>query len=124
MRKLLKLLTLFFALSYAQFAQAQYKIKGQVIDSETNEPAIFANVMVKNTAMGAQTDTAGYYELTLSTLPDSLIVSFVGYNRMAKAVNKTKVEQEINFSLRPETQNLMKSRFWRAKIRLGQFCEK
>jgi outer membrane receptor protein involved in Fe transport len=56
------------------------KITGRVIDKETNEPLIGANVIVIGTSMGAATDVDGYYVI-LNVPPGqrSISASMVGY---------------------------------------------
>jgi hypothetical protein len=58
-------------------------ISGQIVDSETKEPLMFANVFFKGTKKGISTDENGKFILivtskTLST-NDSLICNYIGY---------------------------------------------
>src|SRR5699024_803759 len=54
-------------------------VKGQVFDQQTEEEMPGVNVMVKGTTVGTSTDTEGSYELTVPSLQDTLVFSFVGY---------------------------------------------
>lgn len=58
-------------------------IKGRILDAETKEPLLFANVWIKGTKHGIATDENGEFQLSI---PDSLglaqftvIVSYLGY---------------------------------------------
>ncbi|WP_411894193.1 TonB-dependent receptor domain-containing protein [Winogradskyella sp. A2] len=72
-------LVLFFTLlSYFGFAQG--KVSGTVIDGEFNEPMAFANILVKGTTTGTNSDFDGKYEIELDEGRYTLVFSFVGYN--------------------------------------------
>lgn len=55
-------------------------IRGQVVNSENNEPVPFANVVLGNTQTGTVTDTAGYFEI-LGLTPGftNITVSSIGF---------------------------------------------
>ena len=44
-------------------AQTTGKISGTIKDDDTKEPLIAANVIVKNTNLGAASDIEGYYSI-------------------------------------------------------------
>ena len=60
-----KILLLAFALLY-QIGYSQIQISGTVIDSQTKETLIGANVIVKGTNNGTSTDFNGNYILSIS----------------------------------------------------------
>ena len=92
-------LTLIFALlSVAAVAQTTTKVSGKVVDAQTREPLPFVNVLLKGTRSGATTDLDGYYTITTKEKSDSLVISYIGYNRVARAI-KNGVEQEVNIGL-------------------------
>ena len=49
--------------SYSIFAGTTGKISGTVVDKDTKEALIGANVFIKNTNLGAATDTEGRYTI-------------------------------------------------------------
>lgn len=57
----------------------QETVTGQVTDSESGEPLPGVNIVVEGTTNGTVTDSNGEFELTLPSLDESLVVSFVGY---------------------------------------------
>jgi len=58
--------------------RADVAISGKVTD-DAGDPLPGVSVMVKGTQQGTATDATGEYKLTLSSLPASLVFSFVGY---------------------------------------------
>lgn len=78
-------------LSTAAIAVAQSgSIKGRVVEQETSEGIVGANVVVKGTTIGTVTDTDGNFELT--NLPDgssTVVVSFIGYAPKEISVQNT-----------------------------------
>ena len=68
---------LFFALN--SFSQS---IVGTVVDSETKQPLMYANISVKGKSIGAITDSTGHFELLRKNLSksDTLVFSYLGYS--------------------------------------------
>ena len=74
------------------------KIRGKVIDSETNEALIGATVAVEGTSYGAATDVDG--EFTVLNVPVgvyTVTTSFVGYARTS--VSNVRVNEDLTTSL-------------------------
>jgi hypothetical protein len=92
------------ALSTQGYAQKTI-ISGRVTDATSNEPLPFVNIGFKNSKVGTTTDLNGFYRIETYYATDSLIASFVGYQRLAKKV-KLDVEQTIHFQLRESTVRL------------------
>ncbi|HLR30934.1 MAG TPA: TonB-dependent receptor [Fodinibius sp.] len=65
----------------------QETITGTVVDSSTNETLPGVNIAVKGTTTGTSTDSEGAYELTVESLQDTLIFSFVGYQSQEVPIN-------------------------------------
>lgn len=77
---------------------AQYTLKGKVFDAETKEPIPFANVVVKGTSAGASTDFDGNFSITTDKPADSLLATYIGYQRLAVKI-KRGVDQTVNLPL-------------------------
>jgi hypothetical protein len=94
---------LFFVLLYhVAFAQTNV-ITGQIND-EKNLPLPSAIVMLKGTTLKTATDVNGYFKLTgVPAGPQTLVVSYIGYNSFEKTVNGTST---VNLQLVPSSQNL------------------
>ncbi|MBI2722224.1 MAG: carboxypeptidase-like regulatory domain-containing protein [Bacteroidetes bacterium] len=78
---------------------AQYTIKGKIFAAGNKEALPFVPVIIKGTTIGAQSDFDGNFIVKSAKLGDSIIASYVGYKRTARAINKNLAEQEINISM-------------------------
>ena len=98
-----KFLLLAFTLLY-QIGYAQIQISGTVIDGQTKETLIGANVIVKGTNNGTSTDFNGNYILSISDqFPIILSVSYLGY-KFTEIEIKNKQSNQIK--LYPDSKNL------------------
>jgi len=98
-----KILLLAFTLLY-QIGYAQIQISGKVIDGQTKETLIGANVIVKGTNNGTSTDFNGNYILSISDpFPIILSVSYLGY-KLTEIEIKNKQSSQIK--LFPDSKNL------------------
>ncbi|MBN1638931.1 MAG: TonB-dependent receptor [Ignavibacteriales bacterium] len=71
---------LFLSLSAMMFASTKGRIRGQVVDIQTGEPLIGANVVVVGTNFGAATDASGTFVLmNLEAGSYDIQVSYIGY---------------------------------------------
>ena len=74
---------LFFSLHHISNLQAQNptpKITIKIKDAKTKEPLIGANLVWKNTAIGAVSNELGIAEIEIiDSLPHQLEVSYIGY---------------------------------------------
>ncbi len=61
------------------FTLAQGTITGKMLDENSAEPLIFANVLIEGTTNGATTDLDGKYEITAPAGTYTIIASYVGY---------------------------------------------
>lgn len=73
-------------------------VTGKVVDAVTREPLPFVNLIFKGTTDGASTDIEGQFVISTTSPSDSIIISYVGYNRMSRAV-KRGVSQQMHIGL-------------------------
>ncbi|MEY2704339.1 MAG: hypothetical protein RL407_401 [Bacteroidota bacterium] len=94
--------SLFFgvALLLSTFCFGQFTLSGKVTDAETGDPIPFASVFLKGKTSGTSTDFEGNYLLKVSSLSDSLSVSYLGYTTQSKPLTKA-LQQQLNFQLWP-----------------------
>jgi hypothetical protein len=59
--------------------QAQFKVRGRVIDSASQEPLARASVFCQGTTLGTSTDKEGRFELPLRNGGYDLTISYTGY---------------------------------------------
>ena len=85
---------------YAGSIQAQ-SINGVVTDEETDSPLPGVNIVVQGTTIGTATGSDGDYQLTVPSLDDTLVISFIGYQTQEigidgrETINITLVSQAI-----------------------------
>lgn len=80
MKKVKQILIVLFFIAFAMAgAVAQGKLSGLVVDAETREPLIGANLLIVGTVTGTVTEVDGSYSLDLPGGPISIAVSFTGY---------------------------------------------
>ncbi|MBU1095359.1 MAG: TonB-dependent receptor [Bacteroidetes bacterium] len=78
---------LFFVFTYSltaqnktQGAKIKNEVKGYIVDAQTGEPLVFANVVIKNTVIGAATNKSGFFViLDVPAGKHNLVVSYIGY---------------------------------------------
>lgn len=74
----------------------QERVTGQVTDAVTGETLPGVNIAVHGTTVGTTTDANGYYELSVSSLSDTLQFSFIGYTSQAVPINgRTTIDVEL-----------------------------
>jgi hypothetical protein len=96
------LLLLLFLLAVIRPCSAQTRVKGKIIDGESNESIPFVNVIFLGTTIGTTSDIDGNFSLTSDLPCDSIAAFYLGYYRVVKVV-KRNTTQEINFVLRPKS---------------------
>lgn len=96
---------IFFLLPVCSFSQT---LEILVSDLETTEPLPFANVYFKKSGVGASSNMNGYAFFNQSDLleNDSVVVSYIGYERQVWLYSKEKVKGLITIKLAPSSQTL------------------
>lgn len=74
------------------------KVSGKIVDAITREPLPFVNIIFKGTNIGATSDIEGKYTISATVKVDSLVISYIGYTKVTRAV-KYGITQEINIGL-------------------------
>lgn len=85
----MKRLLLIALISLSQFLSAQDKgtVTGTVTDKElNNEPLPFANVFIKGSSIGGNTDLDGKYTISAPAGNHTIVFSFVGYETIEKPI--------------------------------------
>ncbi|MBN2732595.1 MAG: SusC/RagA family TonB-linked outer membrane protein, partial [Balneolaceae bacterium] len=78
---------IYLANSAASKVPVQEVISGTVTDAETGETVPGVNILVQGTTIGTSTGGNGEYELTVPSLQDTLVASFVGYETQRIPIN-------------------------------------
>ncbi len=71
-------------------------VKGTIKDSKTGEPVVGANVVIKGTTKGTQTNDNGQFELEANK-GDVLVISYVGY--VVQEVSVSSIEAALDIRL-------------------------
>ena len=95
--KALPIVMLFFSFLPAGFSQTT-KVNGKIIDAVSREPLPFVNIIFKGTTEGGTTDVEGNYTISTTLKVDSVIVSYIGYNKVVRVVKKG-ASQIMNIAL-------------------------
>src|SRR5699024_8176737 len=71
-------------------------VEGQVIDAETGEMLPGVNILVTGTTQGASTNANGRFELSVPSLQDTLVFSYIGYKTQEIPIaGRTKIDVQI-----------------------------
>jgi len=96
------LFTAILLFSIFNLTYCQTTLKGVVLDQNSSEALIGANVLIKGTTVGTVTDWDGTFELvTNADLPVDLSFSYIGY--VTQDMTITDASQEINMTLAEES---------------------
>jgi len=101
-----KIFYLFLLFSPTLIAQNKGVLSGKVLDKNTGEPLINAEIIIKDLNKGTTTDDKGFYQI--HNLPlGSYIVSFyyLGYQSISKKINITE-QTHLSVSLKEEKQEI------------------
>jgi len=96
------ILTFLFCAS-SLFSQSSHTLSGYVLNKETGEALIGANVLLKNTSYGASTDKDGYF--VILSIPKNwyiIDVSYLGYASYSSEINiGDEAEELLTIELEP-----------------------
>ena len=98
--KNLILIFVLLVVSLASFSQAT--ISGTVIDSETGETLIGANIIIKETTIGTVSDIDGNYFLRVENGEYTIAASYVGYKSIERKIKVDETQIEVDFDLTAE----------------------
>ena len=100
--KIVLAMLMMLALSLPAMSQGR-EIKGTVYETDGTTPVIGATVMVKGTAIGANTDAKGAYTIRVTGDNPVLVFQFLGYEAQEITVGN---QSEINVTLKQEAVQL------------------
>ncbi len=98
----ISVVTMLLLFSADSFAGTTGKIAGKVVDSETGDPLVGANVIIEGTLMGAATDMDGeYYIINIPPGVYSVVTRMIGYQnqRMENIRVTVDLTTKLNFQL-------------------------
>jgi TonB-linked SusC/RagA family outer membrane protein len=77
---------IFFGIAFTAYGQNK-TVSGTVTDASTKKPLPAVNIGVKGTTQGTTTDAEGKYSLSVPSIQDTLIFSFIGYQQQTVPIN-------------------------------------
>lgn len=95
--------TTFRRIGPAELAYGTNMVTGRVLDEETGEPLIFANVTVSGHSLGTQTDLDGNFSIMLPQGSNSLIVSYTGFETKNVPVTQQHLDIYLKVGMMLET---------------------
>ena len=96
-----------FFLFFSSFAisQTEYNLSGYVIDKETGETLIGANIYNTNSKQGATSNSYGYFSINILPGKTTLQCSYIGFET---ALLELDIQSDVdhNFELKPSSNKL------------------
>lgn len=86
-------------------AQEKYTISGIVKDADNGETSVGASVYLEGTGIGTLTNEYGFYSLTAPVGTYTLVVSYLGYDKLIQKIALT-VDQRLTLKLRKQATSL------------------
>ena len=92
-----------FLISFTTIAFGQSRIAGRIVDAETNQPLVGANVVLEGAEAGPNSDLNGNYLITRIEAGEyQLIVSYIGYKEEIRTLSIVRNQSlTINFNMQP-----------------------
>ncbi|WP_343703038.1 TonB-dependent receptor [Chitinophaga sp.] len=84
-------------------AQQRFAVSGYVRDSTSGESLMGASIGIKGTSSGVQSNTYGFYAITLTPGTYTLVFSFIGYEAQEKTIEVGKGPLSLSASLVPRS---------------------
>lgn len=87
--KIIRIIIILFSLliTIPAFAQKKVTLSGYVRDEQNGEALIAANVYIKELQLGVQTNTYGFYSVSMPAGNYSILYSYVGYKPMEQTIS-------------------------------------
>src|SRR5699024_4867862 len=98
--KLWAILAFFLVFGSWNLAYGQQTVSGTVTDAQSGDTLPGVNILVKGTTTGTSTDAKGNFELTVPSLQDTLVVSYIGNQTKDVAING---RTSIDIALKSQT---------------------
>lgn len=99
-----KIILFVYAWLFAQqtYARQGYTVSGYVRDSTSGESLIGASIGIKGTSKGVQTNTYGFFSITLPAGEHTLVFTYIGYEAQERAV-KAGADRNVTALLMPKS---------------------
>ncbi|WP_194975461.1 carboxypeptidase-like regulatory domain-containing protein [Aquiflexum lacus] len=93
----------FFIISFffSLHVNAQFVVKGKVLNVENLEPIPFATVFISNSSFGDVTDTNGFFEIPIPAGNHELVISFMGFEPFSYSISTLALHESYEFRISP-----------------------
>lgn len=89
-----------------QGTKIKNEVKGYVVDAQTGEPLVFANIVIKNTSIGAATNKRGFFIILDAPVgKDTMVVSYIGYKTQVIVIQNN-IGKEDELKIKLESQDI------------------
>jgi hypothetical protein len=105
--KWVSILVSFLAFFSSNLALAQNTVSGKIVDSDSGQPIVDANVYINNTTIGNATNKDGFFYITnVPAGKQELVISFVGYETVSYSFSSSQLPIKIDFKLKQKSHAL------------------
>lgn len=73
-----------------QVSNSLIEIEGQVVNAVTKQPVAYANIFNKTTQKGTISNLDGYFKISVKSLHDSVLVTFIGFRKKQILLDRSK----------------------------------
>lgn len=105
MKHCLGLITIFLCSFFTAGAQQETVVSGVITEKGSKEELPFVSIYFKGTKTGTTTDFEGKFTLRTHAYVDSLVISYVGYRTLRKAIQPG-ITQHLRIELVPDVNEL------------------
>jgi hypothetical protein len=95
------LILFIFSFFLAMNVNAQFVVKGKVLNEENLEPIPFATVFISNSSFGDVTDTNGFFEIPIPAGNHELVISFMGFEPFSYSISTIALHESYEFRIMP-----------------------
>nr|WP_321221588.1 SusC/RagA family TonB-linked outer membrane protein [uncultured Psychroserpens sp.] len=99
----LSLKVLLFSIIFIPLFTFGQQVKGTVIDGASNQPLPGANVVIKGTTTGANTDFDGNFTINIDSFPATLVISSLGFETQEIVLTQVR---DVNVTLQESATSL------------------
>jgi len=82
--------------------RGQSTLKGRIIDSETGQILVGANIQILSTGVGTSSDESGLFSFSIPSSKAQIRVSYVGYSPVVVSINSKTPESGLEIALVPK----------------------
>jgi len=90
------------ALAFSHSSFSQYTLRGQVLDSASNEPLPLATIYLNNTTLGTSSDIEGIFSLNIPEGNYEAVFSYTGYKALVYRLPLEEPDSPLIFKLKQE----------------------